>query len=198
MLTFISTEIHRAFKPLWHDGADAEKQEARETAANLFAFTATQMKGPYLFGDALSAADCYLFVMLRWAAHFDIALPEALIALRRRMEQRPSVEAAIDQEEWATARNRTTEVWDNPAQHRFERPIHDQAVAAAYYRVEDGQLVFIHVEVPSEFSGQGIATALAQGTFDLLRKTGRKAVLRCPFMNHFFAAHPDYADIVVG
>ena len=28
MLTFISTEIHRAFKPLWHGAGEAEKQQA--------------------------------------------------------------------------------------------------------------------------------------------------------------------------
>ncbi|MER8521731.1 N-acetyltransferase [Mesorhizobium sp. M0644] len=39
---------------------------------------------------------------------------------------------------------------------------------------------------------------MAQGTFELLRKTGRKAILKCPFMSRFFAKHPDYADVVDG
>jgi len=92
----------------------------------------------------------------------------------------------------------TTEVRENPEQHRFERPINDDAIAAAYYRLADGRLVFIHTEVPTEFSGLGIATELARGTFELLRDSGRKAVLRCPFMVHFFTRHPEYADIVDG
>lgn len=91
-----------------------------------------------------------------------------------------------------------TEVRENSEQRRFERPIHDTAMAAAYYRLADGKLVFIHTEVPTEFSGLGIATELARGTFDLLRQSGRKAVLRCPFMVHFFVKHPEYADIVDG
>jgi glutathione S-transferase len=99
MLTFISTEIHRAYKALWHGGTEADKRKARETVASLLQFAAGQMRGPYLFGDTLSAADCYLFVMLRWAGRFDIEVPEALAGLRRRMEQRPSVQAAIAQEE---------------------------------------------------------------------------------------------------
>lgn len=89
-------------------------------------------------------------------------------------------------------------VRENPALHRFELPIEGEAVAAAYYRIEDGRLVLTHTEVPTEFSGQGIATKLAQGTFDLLRKSGRKAVLKCPFMGQFFAKHPEYADVVDG
>lgn len=92
----------------------------------------------------------------------------------------------------------TIEVRENPQEHRFERPIDEEAMAAAYYRVADERLVFIHTEVPTEFSGQGIATELARGTFDLLRKTQRKAVLQCPFMVHFFNTHPEYADIVEG
>jgi len=92
----------------------------------------------------------------------------------------------------------TAEVRENPALHRFERPIHDRSIAAAYYREADGRLVFIHTEVPSEFSGLGIATELARGTFELLRRTKRKAILLCPFMVHFFSTHPEYADIVDG
>jgi predicted GNAT family acetyltransferase/CBS domain-containing protein len=90
------------------------------------------------------------------------------------------------------------EVRDNVEQHRFELPIQGGAVAAAYYSIEDGRVVLTHTEVPAEFSGQGIATELAKGTFDLLRRSGRKAVLKCPFMGNFFARHPEYADVVAG
>ena len=92
-----------------------------------------------------------------------------------------------------------TEVTENIALHRFELPLNGGAMALAYYTVDDdGKFVLTHTEVPSEFSGQGIATRLARGTFDLLRQSGRKAVLKCPFMGHFFATHPEYADVVAG
>ena len=89
-------------------------------------------------------------------------------------------------------------VKENVQQHRFELPIVDGALAVAYYRVEDERVVLIHTEVPSEFSGQGIASQLARGMFELLRATGRKAILKCPFMSRFFAKHPEYTDIVSG
>jgi predicted GNAT family acetyltransferase len=95
-------------------------------------------------------------------------------------------------------RSMDAEVRENSGQHRFELPIGGGAIAAAYYRIEDGRVVLTHTEVPSEFSGQGIATRLARGTFDLLRRSGRKAVLKCPFMGDFFAKHPEYADVVDG
>lgn len=205
MLAFISTEIHRAFKPMWH-GGEEEKAKARETAAGLLDFTAKQMLGDYLFGSELSAADCYLFVMLRWAEKFGVAVPDELLRMQWRMEQRPAVRMALQREEAAKTTlphpPRTSpidaQVRENPEQHRFERPIHDGAIAAAYYRDADGELVFIHTEVPSEFTGQGIATELARGSFELLRQSGRKAVLKCPFMVHFSNTHPEYADVVIG
>ena len=90
------------------------------------------------------------------------------------------------------------EVRDNPAEHRFELPITDDAMAAAYYRLDDGRVVLTHTEVPFEFSGQGIASRLAAGVFELIRASGRKAVLKCSFMANYYAKHPEYADIVDG
>lgn len=91
-----------------------------------------------------------------------------------------------------------SEVLDNPEQHRFELPLDEGAVAAAYYRIEDGRVVLIHTEVPSEYSGQGVGSRLARGVFDAIRASGRKAVLKCSFLARFYAAHPDYSDIVDG
>jgi glutathione S-transferase len=201
MLAFISTEVHHAFKPFWHGGAEVEKQKASEKIAGLFQLAATQMQGAYLFGDTLSVADCYLFVTLRWAERFGVTVPEALLRLQWRMEQRPSVQAALNREaasgQKAPSRPSAV-VRDNPEQHRFERPIHNGALATAYYREEGDRLVFIHTEVPVEFSGQGIGSELARGALDLVRQSGRKAILTCPFMAYFFTTHPEYADVVDG
>ncbi|HYE43780.1 MAG TPA: glutathione binding-like protein [Caulobacteraceae bacterium] len=98
MLAFISTEIHRAFKPLWHPATDREKEKAREQVAQLLRFTETQMRGDYLFGDRLSVADCYLFVMLRWSERFGVEVPDTLLRLRRRMDALPSVQRAMEDE----------------------------------------------------------------------------------------------------
>src|SRR5262245_17649361 len=91
MLVFISTEIHGAFKPLWHAATEPEKEKARTRVAGLLQFAAAQMHADYLFGDELTVADCYLYVMLRWAERFGIAVPELLLRLQWRMEQRPAV-----------------------------------------------------------------------------------------------------------
>lgn len=88
-------------------------------------------------------------------------------------------------------------VEDNPAEHRFELPIegsHD--VAAAYYRLDGDRIVLTHTIVPERFSGEGLGSKLAYGTFETIRASRRKAVLLCPFMAAYYARHPEYADIV--
>lgn len=86
---------------------------------------------------------------------------------------------------------------DNPAQGRFELAIEgSHEIAAAYYRLHGERLTLTHTIVPERFSGQGIGSKLARGVFDLLRASGRKAILRCPFMAAFYARHPEYADVV--
>jgi len=92
----------------------------------------------------------------------------------------------------------STKVIDNPAEHRFELALEGDAIAAAYYRIEDGRVALTHTEVPYQYSGQGIGSRLARGVFDAIRASGRKAVLKCSFMARFYAAHPEYSDIVDG
>jgi len=91
-----------------------------------------------------------------------------------------------------------SEIIDNPPQQRFELALDDDQIAAAYYRIEDDRVILTHTEVPSEFSGQGIGSQLARGVFDAIRASGRKTVLKCSFMARFYAAHPEYSDIVDG
>lgn len=89
------------------------------------------------------------------------------------------------------------EVHDNPAERRFELAIDgSHEIAAAYYAEGRDHLTLTHTIVPERFSGQGIGSALAKGVFADLRATGRKAVLRCPFMAAYYARYPEYADIV--
>ncbi len=90
------------------------------------------------------------------------------------------------------------QIIDNPDQRRFELALDNDQVAAAYYRIEDGRVVLTHTEVPYELSGQGIGSRLARGVFDAIRASGRKAVLKCSFMARFYAAHPEYADMIDG
>ncbi|HEV7320507.1 MAG TPA: GNAT family N-acetyltransferase [Ensifer sp.] len=87
-------------------------------------------------------------------------------------------------------------VLDNPEGRRFELPIEADAVAAAYYRMEEDVLVLIHTEVPFEYSGAGFATKLAEGVFAILRERQQKVAPRCAFMARYAAQHPEYSDLI--
>lgn len=89
------------------------------------------------------------------------------------------------------------DVVEKSEQNRFELAL-DGGTALVAYRVDGNRLVLIHTEVPEEFSGQGIGSRLAKGVFELIRASGRKAVVRCPFLKAWIAKHPEYDDIVDG
>ena len=97
-LAFISTEIHKGFKPFFAGAGDDEKAKAGETILKRMAYLADTMQGDYLFGAELSAADCYLFVMLLWARKNGLDVPEKLAAFRDGMMARPAVQAAMKHE----------------------------------------------------------------------------------------------------
>jgi glutathione S-transferase len=99
MLAYLSSELHKAFHPLFDPNAtDIEKQQAADKVAGKLAFFAGRMQGPYLFADSATVADAYLFVMLLWAQKNAIAVPCALEAFRDRMRSRPTVHAAMKHE----------------------------------------------------------------------------------------------------
>lgn len=99
MLAFISTEVHKSFKPLFTPGSsEDEKQAAKDTIGKRLGFIAGRMDGDYLFGGRFTVADAYLFVMLTWANKMDIAVPDPLPAFFDRMKQRPAVQLALKHE----------------------------------------------------------------------------------------------------
>ena len=97
-LSFISSELHHGFKPMWHGGNDLQKASARDKISSLLVYLSETIAGDYLFGETPTVADFYLFVMLLWAARFGVPVPASLARLRMQMASRPAVQAAMRQE----------------------------------------------------------------------------------------------------
>lgn len=97
-LAFISTEVHKSFKPFFANADEAQKKQASETIGKRLGYLAGTMKGDFLFGSDISVADCYLFVMLTWAGKFKLDVPPTLAAFRDRMMQRQAVRTAMTHE----------------------------------------------------------------------------------------------------
>lgn len=86
-------------------------------------------------------------------------------------------------------------VSDNPAQQRYELAV-DGHIAATYYTLADGVIIFVHTEVPPELGGKGIGSKLIEGALDQVRAAGLKVIAQCPFVKAFIDKHPDYQDLL--
>ncbi|TGK07828.1 N-acetyltransferase [Leptospira semungkisensis] len=54
-----------------------------------------------------------------------------------------------------------------------------------------------HTFVPSEFRGKGIASQLADKALSEARKSGKKIIPNCSYVQTYLKRHPEYSDIVI-
>ncbi|MGO4525216.1 glutathione transferase GstA [Microvirga sp. 2MCAF35] len=98
-LTFISSEIHKGFGPLWNPTTpDSVKAAAKDRLATRFAYLdETLAKQPFLMGDTFTIADAYLFTVMNWTNFhaIDISSFNNLSAFMARVAERPKVQEAL-------------------------------------------------------------------------------------------------------
>lgn len=98
-LTFISSEIHKGFGPLWNPTTpDSVKTATKDRLATRFAYLdETLAKQPYLMGETFTVADAYLFTVVNWTNFHavDIAPFKNLSAFMSRVAARPKVQEAL-------------------------------------------------------------------------------------------------------
>jgi len=101
-LNFISTELHKAFSPLFKPNTPEEtKQAARDLISARLNIVEKQLQGrDYLTGNHFSVADAYLFTVLNWARpmKFDLGQWPAVQAYMQRVAARPAVQEAMKAE----------------------------------------------------------------------------------------------------
>lgn len=101
-LSFVGTELHTGvFIALLNPKApEGAKTFARELLAERLAFLDAHLKGREFLAGKFSVADAYLFVMLTWARYLaiDFTPYPNLAAYRDRLQTRPSVATAFDEE----------------------------------------------------------------------------------------------------
>ncbi|MCP3104688.1 glutathione transferase GstA [Myxococcus sp. K15C18031901] len=98
-LNFVSTELHKAFSPLFNPAfPDEGKKIFRDRiAARLATLDAQLKKSPYLTGEQFTVADAYLFTVLNWTRPMQIDLSPypAVVEYHARVAARPQVQAAM-------------------------------------------------------------------------------------------------------
>ena len=98
MLSWLSTELHVAFKPFWHSQDEATRSAASTRVADLLKGASEHIDGLYLFGPRFTVADAYLFVMLRWALNFGVPMPSDMVEYFERAAEREAVRRALAEE----------------------------------------------------------------------------------------------------
>lgn len=100
-LTFISSELHKGFSPLYSSPSAEEAAKIISRLETRIAVVERALEGAeYLLGSTFTVADCYLYTILRWTGRFGIALadyPNAQ-AFVERMETRVAVQQALAEE----------------------------------------------------------------------------------------------------
>ena len=101
-LAYLGSDVHKSFGPLFNPASSDEvKAGARDAVGKKLDFLEHSLDGQdYLTGPSMTVADPYLFAMLGWTGNLGIDLGKwpNLVALRQRMEERPSVKAAVKAE----------------------------------------------------------------------------------------------------
>ncbi|MFY0597129.1 MAG: glutathione transferase GstA [Cognatishimia sp.] len=101
-LTFVSSELHKAFNPLFTDSTtDAEAEAARAAVGRKFDVVEQELKqGQEFLGAKFTIADAYLFVVSNWANFTGISLSNwpKLQAFVARIAARPAVQRAMKAE----------------------------------------------------------------------------------------------------
>lgn len=101
-LTFIGTELHKSFSPLFNPAStDDVKNGARERITGRLKFVENELAGKqYLMGDQFTVADAYLFTVTNWAklTGVDLSGFPNLNQYRERVGARPAVVSAMKAE----------------------------------------------------------------------------------------------------
>lgn len=79
---------------------------------------------------------------------------------------------------------------------RFTIGVEGKTVGFAEFTDRDGQRVFTHTEVESEYEGRGLATILVAEALEQTRSAGKRIVPECQLVANYVEKHDEFADIV--
>ena len=99
-LSFINSEVHKAFTPLFSSEATEEtKTYARNYIAKRLAYLEGALgDNKYVMGDQFTVADAYLFTVLGWGPHAGVDIGPKLKSYVDRVRARPHVIEAMTAE----------------------------------------------------------------------------------------------------
>jgi glutathione S-transferase len=100
-LTYISSEVHKGFSPLFYKVNDEAVEFAKKKLFQRFDYIDKKLQGnDFLMGSNFTIADAYLFTVLNWSHmfKFDLSKWSNINAYMQRISKRPSVQEAMKAE----------------------------------------------------------------------------------------------------
>lgn len=95
----------------------------------------------------------------------------------------------------SAARHPWGSVRDNPELNRFELDVEGD-VAVAYYRIDNGVMVFTSTQTPPRLRGQGVASELIRNALEFARARGLKVRGDCAFVADYVQKHPEFQALL--
>jgi glutathione S-transferase len=101
-LSFVASDLHPSFSPLFNPATPEEQRKAAvERVIDLFNIADAALKdSKYIAGNEFTIADAYLFTVYGWSAHvkLDTSSFTHLNAFKARVFERPAVQAVMKRE----------------------------------------------------------------------------------------------------
>jgi len=89
-------------------------------------------------------------------------------------------------------------VTDATDRARYEAHLGDELAGFLEYIVKHGRIALVHTEVPPEYEGQGVASALVRHALDDARSRDLRVIAICEYVQGYLTRQPGDEDIVVG
>ena len=87
-------------------------------------------------------------------------------------------------------------VENNADERRFEIVLENGTAFIKYAKKGEGVYNLYHTEVPKQFSGKGVGSALAKGTLEYIKTEGKQIIPTCPFVKAYLKRHPEFETLV--
>jgi predicted GNAT family acetyltransferase len=87
------------------------------------------------------------------------------------------------------------EIAHNPAENRFETWLDGQLAKLDY--MEDGNtIVMMHVGVPYEFRGHGVAGVITKTGLEYAKSKSLRVIPMCSYVRDYIRRNPQYAELM--
>ena len=88
------------------------------------------------------------------------------------------------------------ETRNEPENDRYVVEVDGVIAGFTVYHVRVGRYFFVHTQIETSFTGQGLGSVLARYALDDVRAKGGTIIPICPFIAGYVDRHPEYQSLI--